>query len=130
MLLLLSFFLQLDLELADPPGLKLPGHLQESSDLLPVNVSSPTDESLVLLEVFPIAVKKCIHMLVIELEAELCWQKIVSDECHQQDKVIYYVLNRAIFHYLQLFLKLSMQILSQYVDEDKLELRRPQFSVS
>lgn len=118
----------LDLHLANSVGLKLFGHLKQIEHILPVYGSFVVDELLMLFQILLIAVEECVHVVVLEHKTEFHWQKIIANEGHEKDEVVDDVLNSTARHYLHLRLKLTFQILPQYINEDQLEERRTKLS--
>lgn len=56
-----------------------------------------------------------------QCEAELYRKEIIAYESHEQDEIIDNLLNGTTFDNSEFFLKLTLKILSENVDEDELE---------
>lgn len=58
-----------------------------------------------------------------ECEAELYRKEIIAYKSHEQNEIVDDLLNGTTFDNSEFFLKLTLKILSENVDEDELEKR-------
>ncbi|MFM7856368.1 MAG: hypothetical protein ACKO96_31715, partial [Flammeovirgaceae bacterium] len=77
--------------------------------ILPVYFSLIVDETLMLLQIIFIVIEKYIHVIVLKHKAELNRQKVITNKCHQQNEVIYNILNSTIFNLSNLLSKLAFE---------------------